>query len=115
MPDVTTTHVLEVHLEELGQRSWWKALLNTLSGSNGSAQFRFVARPPQGSPGPRVKGATFPVMRFQDLDDQTEPNAWLELARDSWDDLDRRLVAGGWARTANDGPHWWSRTYERTD
>jgi hypothetical protein len=59
--------VLEVHLEELGQHSWWKASFNTLSGSYGSAQLRFVARPPGvDDPDPHVLGATFPVMRAQE-------------------------------------------------
>jgi hypothetical protein len=61
--------VLEVHLEELGRHSWWKALFNTLSGSYGSAQLRFVARPPgvDDPDRPHVLGATFPVMRAQQL------------------------------------------------
>ena len=65
-----------------GQHSWRKALLNTVSGSYGNAQFRFVARPPgQDDPAKtRVAGATFSVMRFQDLDNLTEPHAWLEIA-----------------------------------
>jgi hypothetical protein len=106
-------HVLEVHLEELGQHSWWKALLNTLVGLYGSAQFRFVARPP----GPddtgdhHVLGATFPMMRLQDLDDQTEPNAWIDTARERLDELDEQLVRDGWHRTGTTGRHWWSRTY----
>jgi hypothetical protein len=107
--------VVEVHLEELGQHSWWKALLNTLGGTYGSAQFRFVARPPgRDDPGaPHVLGATFPVMRAQDLDDTTEPNAWIDVARDRLEELDRELVAQGWRRAGTAGGHWWSRHYVR--
>ena len=107
--------VLEVHLEELGRHSWWKAWLNTLSGSYGSAQLRFVARPPgvDDPDRPHVLGATFPVMRAQDLDDPTEPNAWLDVARERLDELDRELGAQGWGRAGTAGGHWWSRRYVR--
>ena len=53
-------------------RSWIKALASTLTGSYGSAQCRFVARQPGADHGAGdhvVTGATFPVMRLQDLDD----------------------------------------------
>jgi hypothetical protein len=112
---VATEDVLEVHLEELGQHSWWKALLNTLGGLYGSAQFRFVARPP----GPdvagagHVVGATFPMMRLQDLDDRTEPNAWIDTARERLDELDGQLVREGWRCSGTTGRHWWARTYVR--
>ena len=106
---------VEVHLEELGQHSWVKAALNTLAGSSGSAQFRFVARR-SGAPdavGNHVAvGATFPVMRFADLDNEVEPNTWLETARERLDELDRELVADGWRRHPGRGRHWWSLTYE---
>ncbi|HEX3224111.1 MAG TPA: hypothetical protein VHR35_16235 [Nocardioides sp.] len=106
---------LEVHLEELGEHSWVKAWVNTVSGSSGSAQYRFVARPP----GERhrthdhvVTGATFPVMRFQDLDDLQVPNAWIETAQERLEELDKELRATGWRRpAAGHGRHWWSRTY----
>jgi deazaflavin-dependent oxidoreductase (nitroreductase family) len=42
---MSTQTMIEVHLEEFGEHSWVKALVNTLSGSYGSAQYRFVARP----------------------------------------------------------------------
>jgi hypothetical protein len=105
---------VEVHLEELGEHSWVKGLANTLSGSYGSAQYRFVARPPgrEHVPGDHVAtGGTFPVMRLQDLDDVHEPNAWIELAHESLDDLDHTLRADGWRRGPVAGRHWWSRTY----
>jgi hypothetical protein len=110
------TQKLEVHLEELGEHSWGKALLNTLSGSYGSAQFRFVAR----APGAHrhafedlFVGATFPVMRLQDLDNRMEPNAWLDVARDRLRELDEELVSAGWQREPDRGRHWWSLTYTR--
>lgn len=107
---------LEIHLEELGEHSWLKSLLNTLGGSHGSAQFRFVARPPGPDQGPdgHVMGASFPVMRAQDLDDRTRPNAWAELAEQSLDELDHRLMEDGWTRVSAGGSHWWSRSYTRT-
>ncbi len=108
--------LLEVHLEELGQHSWLKALFNTLTGTYGSAQFRFVARPP-GTDHPArddlFVGATFPVMRLQDLNDRTEPNAWIETAVQRLQELDRTLVDAGWTREDHIGPHWWSLTYRR--
>jgi hypothetical protein len=105
---------VEVHLEELGQHSWVKALANTLVGSFGSAQLRFVACPP----GDRhraadhvVTGATFPVLRAQDLDDVHLPNAWLDTARQRLDELDGELRGHGWRPGPATGRHWWSRTY----
>jgi hypothetical protein len=105
---------VEVHLEELGQHSWVKALANTLVGSFGSAQFRFVACPS----GDRhraddhvVTGATFPVLRAQDLDDLHLPNAWLDTARQRLDELDGELRGRGWRPETTTGRHWWSRTY----
>ena len=107
---------VEVQLEELGQHSWLGALFNTLTGSYGSAQFRFAARPTtdQGASRDVVLGATFPMMRFQDLDDHTMPNAWLELAEERLAELDRDLVQRGWRRADRSGTHWWSRIYELT-
>jgi hypothetical protein len=105
---------LEMHLEELGEHSWGKALVNTLSGTYGSAQFRFVARPPgehHHASEDLFVGATFPVMRLQDLDNQVEPNAWLDIARDRLRELDEQLVAAGWHREPQTGRHWWSLTY----
>ena len=107
---------LEIHLEELGQHSWIKALLNTVTGSTGSAQLRFVARPP-GEHHDRHEherlGASFPMLRFQDLNDLTEPNAWLDTARERLDELDRQLAEAGWRRQPGAGRHWWSLSYTR--
>lgn len=111
---MSTRTTVEVHLEELGQHSWVKALANTMIGLNGSAQVRFVARPPgeEHRPGDHVAtGATFPVMRWQDLDDLRRPNAWIETAQERLDELDDELRASGWRRGPDSGRHWWSRTY----
>jgi hypothetical protein len=106
---------LEIHLEELGQHSWWKALLNTVSGNYGSALYRFVARTPGADDPakPHVVGVTFPVLRFQDLDNLTEPNAWIETARARLRELDHQLAGDGWQRSGETGRHWWSLTYTR--
>lgn len=115
MKDVIES-VLEVHLEELGEHSWVKALGNTLAGSYGSAQYRFVARPPgedHVAEQHAASGATFPVMRLQDLDDLTEPNAWIDIARERLRELDRELVGAGWKRREERGRHWWSWSYDR--
>lgn len=109
--------VVEVHLEELGEHSWLLALANTVVGLYGSAQYRFVARPPARSHRRRdhvVTGATFPAMRWQSLDDLHEPNAWIETARRRFDELDEELRRGGWQRAEDWGRHWWSRCYVRS-
>lgn len=110
------TKRLRVHLEDAGERSWAASLLNVLGGSYGSGQFRFVARP-EGDRDvrQRVVGGTFPVMRWQDLDDRRRPNGWIELAEESLDELDRELRAQGWVATGSTGKHWWSRTYARPE
>ena len=64
--------VVEIRLEEFGQHSWARALVNVLAGSYASAQCRFVARRAEAPDTPSnhvAVGATFPVMRFADLDD----------------------------------------------
>ena len=112
----TTREILEVHLEDAGQRFWLAALANTLTGSYGSAQFRFVACQAgheADPPVPVVTGATFPVMRAQDLDNLHQPNAWLDVALERLAELDQQLVADGWERIDQGGRHWWSRTYAR--
>jgi hypothetical protein len=108
--------VLEIHLEEPGEHSWWKALLNTVSGTDGSAQYRFVARPPASRHEQEehvVTGATFPMMRWQDLDDEATPNAWIETARERLEEPDGQLTSQGWPRGLETGAHWWSRAYAR--
>ena len=114
---MTTQATIEVHLEELGQHSWLKALANTFSGSFGSAQYRFVACPPDKTHHASdhvVTGATFPVMRFQDLKNLTKPNAWIETAQERFEELDQELLGRGWRPVRDSGEQWWSRTYTRT-
>ena len=104
---------LEIHLERIGRHSWVKGIL--LGGGMGTAQVRFVARPPgpDRSETDHVLGATFPIMDLQDLDDQRRPNAWIELADQRLEELDGQLVRAGWRRGPETGRHWWSRTYTR--
>ena len=61
-----------------------------------------------------MDGATFPVMRWQDLGDEHQPNAWSETAHERLDELDASLRADGWRQRDEAGQRWWSRTYERT-
>ena len=107
---------LEVRLEELGEHSWWAALLATVSGSYGSTLCRFVAVP-EGEPAEHratshsLVSSTFPVLRAQDMDDTTEPHAWLPLAQEQLRGLDVDLTARGWHRSVETGPHWCSLHY----
>jgi hypothetical protein len=110
----TPSRLVQVHLEELGQHSWVKALANTVGGLSGSAQFRFVARGEGADERSShlVEGATFPVMRWADLNDLTEPNTWLDTARERLGELDAELVSRGLRRRSDRGPHWWSLRYD---
>ncbi|CUR61307.1 conserved hypothetical protein [metagenome] len=108
---------VEVHLEEFGQHSWWRALLNTVTGTSGSAQYRFIARVAGAADTPDLhvrEGATFPLMRWQDLDDEHQPNAFSDIAHQRLEELDISLRNDGWCRSEETGRHWWSRTYEAT-
>jgi hypothetical protein len=100
--------VVEIHLEDFGQHSWVRALVNVLAGHYASAQCRFVARRAE-APHTLSKhvavGATFPMMRFADLDDQVEPNTWPGLARERLDELDEELTHLGWRRRPERGRH----------
>lgn len=109
------TDVLEVHLEELGAHSWVRSLLNTVGGSHGSAQYRFVARPPGPDRGiaDHVVGGTFPMMRWQDLENRHHPHGWIELAEQELEALDGRLREAGWERGPDHDRAWWARTYVR--
>ncbi len=107
---------VEVHLEEFGQHSWWRALLNTVTGTNGSAQYRFARRAGAADTRDRHvrEGATFPLMRWQDLGDEHQPNAFSDIAHQRLEELDAYLRDDGWRRSEQRGRHWWSRTYEAT-
>lgn len=114
---------LEVHLEELGEHSWARTLVNTVTGSFGSAQFRFVARTVGRGPGDRdhaasddvFVGATFPLLRWQDLDDRSGSDVGTELATERLQELDREVTRAGWVRDGGTGRHWWSRSYHRLE
>ena len=118
---MTTTRTVEVHLEELGEEpalqradSWIAAALNALGGATGG-EYRFVARSADDDSGAAttvLEGATFPMMRFLDLNALQEPNPSTDIAQ-RLADLDRDLVADGWRRQETSGRHWWSRTYEK--
>lgn len=110
-------HSIEIHLEELGQHSWAASLMNTLTGSHGSAQFRFVATAPGDHDTHEhiASGASFPVMRLQDLDDRAEPNAWIDTAVERRRELDADLTHAGWTPDDRTGAHWWSLTYRRPE
>jgi len=91
-------------------------MVNTLTGSYGSAQFRFGARLaglPDVPASHVATGATFPVMRFADLNDQSVPNAWAGLARQRLEELDAELVRQGWRRRPDRGGRWWSLRYDK--
>jgi hypothetical protein len=53
------------------------------------------------------------MMRWQDLDDDTIPNAWIGTARERLEELDGQLTSQGWHRAPETGAHWWSRAYAR--
>ncbi len=109
-----TGSVLEVRLEEFGEHSWLRALASTVSGSNANALFRFAGRVDGvEDDGQDVVGATFPVLRFQSLEDTREPNAWVDLAQERLRDLDAALQAAGWRPLPRRGRHWWSLRYAR--
>lgn len=111
---MTGPRTIEIHLEELGEHSWALALANTMSSTSGSAQYRFVARPPGEPHRARdhvLTGSTFPAMRFQDLEHLQQPNAWIDTARERLEELDAELRTRGWTQADTVGAHWWSRTY----
>lgn len=108
----TKQQFLEIHLEEQEQRFWLAALANSLTGYFGSAQHRFVARSADDG-GVRVLGAAFPLMRWQDPDNEDDPSGSLAIAQERLDELEAQLVADGWTPTSRSGQHWWSRTYAR--
>jgi hypothetical protein len=56
--------------------------------------------------------ASFPVLRLADLNDRA-PDAWLGLAHEQLDELDRQLARKGWRRRGQHGPDWWSLAYDR--
>jgi hypothetical protein len=111
----TRPEVIEVHLEELDAHSWLKAVPDTLTEPYGRGQYRFVV---VGAPGADhslkdhlAVSVSFPALRLQDPDGPTQPDAWLDVARQRLTDLDGELVRHGWRRRPERGRWWWSLTY----
>jgi len=108
---------LEVHLEELDAHSWLRAVPDTLTEPYGRGQFRFVVVPATGAANHTLKdhlafSVSFPALRLQDPDGPTQPDAWLDVARQRLRDLDAELCDAGWRRKPGRGRYWWSFTYD---
>lgn len=91
--------MVQIHLEELGRHAWDQALLGAVIGSEDGPPFRFVAAPPDPA---------------HDASEHTTAAAGvpLALAHQRLDELEAELVALGWRRRPDRGPHWWSRRYD---
>jgi hypothetical protein len=84
---------------------------------DGGAQYQFVARRAGAADtlAMHVRAqATFPLMRFQDLSDEHQPNGFAGIAHQRLEDLDRLLRDDGGRRCEEPGRHRWARTYEAT-
>ena len=106
---------VEVHLEYLGAHPGKRAVLAAVLGAGGGPVYRFVATVlglPHTTDDHAAVGANFPLLPFQDLEEQTN-DKWVALARQRLDELDADLVGAGWRRRPDRGPHWWSLRYER--
>jgi hypothetical protein len=106
---------LEITVEEIGQRSWFRALFSTLSGSYGSALFWFVGETPgndRRGPRYRIVGDSFPVMRMQPFDELAAGGPFADEARNALSALHQRLTSEGWRLTGR-GKHWYSHQYTR--
>ena len=106
---------IELHLEHLGAHPGKRAVVAAVLGAGGGPVYRFVATAlavPHTSDDHAAVSANFPLLPFQDLDEQTN-DQWVALARRRLDELDAELVRTGWRRRPDRGPHWWSLRYER--
>ena len=108
---------LEVHLEELDTHSWLRALPDTLTEPCGSGQFRFVVVSSTRASSHTLKdhrafSVSFPALLLQDPEGPTQPDAWLDVARQRLADLDFELRRAGWRRRPERGRYWWSLTYD---
>src|SRR3712207_901966 len=108
---------VEVHLEELEAHSWLRAVPDTLTEPYGKGQFRFVVVPAAGAANHSLKdhlaaSVSFPALRLQDPDGPTQPDAWLDVARQRLGDLDSALCRAGWRRRPAHGRYWWSLAYD---
>lgn len=109
------TGIVQIHLEELGRRSWKSALFSAVIGTGGGPLYRFVAAAldtEHEATERDVVSANFPIPPWQDLDDQTDDD-WAKLAQRRLHELDAELQRSGWRRLPERGPHWWSLRYER--
>ena len=110
----TSVQMVQIQLEEAGRRSWKSAASSAVLGAGGGPVYRFVAAAADlGNEGePVAVGATFPLLPFQDLDEQADFE-WTDLARRRLQELGSELEAAGWSRRPERGRHWWSLRYER--
>jgi len=106
---------IEVHLEELDAHSWLRAVPDTLTEPYGRGQFRFVVVPAGADHSLKdhlAASVSFPALLLQDPDSPSQPDAWLDVARQRLADLDSELVREGWHRRPGRGRHWWSFEYD---
>lgn len=109
-----TTQLLEVHLETLGQHSWFQLALSALAAGPAYDSYRFVARSADDDSGNApavVESGTFLLLRFMDPDALVEPASPDVTQRLA--ELDSDLVATGWRRQETLGRYWWSRIYQQ--
>jgi hypothetical protein len=111
------TETVEVHLEELDAHSWLKAVPDTLTEPYGAGQYRFVVVDANRAADHSLKdhlafSVSFPALRLQDPDGPTEPDAWLDVARQRLADLDSALCRAGWRRRPAHGRYWWAWAYD---
>jgi len=113
----TRPDAVEVHLEELDAHSWLRAVPDTVTEPYGGGQFRFIVVATAGASDHRLKdhlatSVSFPALLLQDPDGPTQPDAWLDVARQRLTDLDAELLRHGWQRQGQRGRHWWSLAYD---
>jgi hypothetical protein len=108
---------VELHLEELDAHSWLKAVPDLVSEPYGRGLYRFVVVPAANRADHSLRdhlaaSVSFPALRLQDPDKPTQPDAWLDVARQRLTDLDLELVREGWRRRQGRGRYWWSLAYD---
>ena len=110
----TPLQVVEIHLEAAGRRSWTSAMAAAVLGAGGGPVYRFVATAADtGDEGePVAVGATFPLLPFQELEQQDDYE-WTDLTRRRLHELRSELEAAGWTPCPERGRHWWSLRYQR--
>lgn len=109
-------HVVQIHLEQLGRHSWIRAVLGAVMGAGGGPPYRFVAAPDDPDHEASEHAGVsepFPVLPTEDLERQTEPDEWTDLAHKRLNELDTELLGQGWKRRADRGRYWWSLRYDK--